>query len=201
MEGVAEMTVLQYFHHLDQSVTLLINSWWCTFSDSMWIYFSNKYVWFPLYALVAICIFWRLGWKKGLAVILSCILTIVCCDQFANFTKEAVERLRPCWDLNMVNGGLRVLEGKGNLYGFYSAHAANSMGFAVCSSMGLRLDKRQAYKGYVIPITIWAILVGMSRVFVGKHFFGDVLVGFFVGILFAWILARLARWAIKKFNL
>ena len=41
----------------------------------------------------------------------------------------------------------------------------------------------------------------MSRVFVGKHFFGDVLVGFAVGLLAGWLLAQLARLIIRRFRL
>lgn len=37
-------------------------------------------------------------------------------------------------------------------------------------------------------VIFWALLVGISRVFVGKHFLGDVMVGFFVGTLFAYII-------------
>ena len=101
----------------------------------------------------------------------------------------------------MVDGGLHILEGKGNLYGFYSAHAANAMGFAACSFWGFRNDKRLRYRGYGWGIFIWALLVGMSRVFVGKHFFGDVMVGFAVGLLAGWLLAQLARLIIGRLRL
>ncbi len=196
------MTILQYLHHLDQSVTLSINGFLCSsFTDAVWQLFSNKYVWFPMYFLVILYVLHRLGWKKGGIVILSCVLTIFCCDQFANFTKETVARLRPCWDLKMLDGGLRVLEWKGNLFGFYSAHAANAMGFAVCSSLGLKFDKRLRYRGYSIPVIIWAVLVGISRVFVGKHFFGDVMVGFIIGAAFALAFNRIAFVAVRTFKL
>ncbi|MCR4824677.1 MAG: phosphatase PAP2 family protein [Bacteroidales bacterium] len=201
MEGAAGLTLLREAHHIDQDVTLAINSLHAPFTDSVWQLFSNKEIWFVLYAAVLVFLYIRLGWKRATIVVLSCILTIVACDQFANFTKDFFERLRPCWDLNMVDGGLHVLEDKGNLYGFYSAHAANAMGFAVCSYLGFRNDRSRRYRGYAWGIFPWALLVGLSRVFVGKHFLGDVLTGFFFGLLSGGILALLARWIIGKTGL
>lgn len=192
------MTILQYLHHVDQNVTLAINALNCPFTDVIWQFFSAKTVWFPMYLAVAVFLFIRLGWKKAIPAVVACILTVAACDQCGNLVKDAVERLRPCWDLNMVERGLHILEDKGNLYGFYSAHAANAMGFAVCSAACFRHDARRRYKWYTLAIVLWAILVGMSRVFVGKHFFGDVCAGFLVGMIFGSVFARLAGLAMAR---
>ena len=110
--------------------------------------------------------------------------------------------MRPCWDLNMVSRGLRVLEAKGGRYGFYSAHAANTAGFAVCSLKLFRtFDPGRRYRGYGWVAFVWSLMVGLSRVFVGKHFLGDVLTGFVVGIIIGYAMAELARFAADRFNL
>ena len=193
MEGAAGLAFLREAHHIDQQVTLAVNSLHCPVTDFIWQLFSNAYIWYALYLVVMLFLFRRLGWKRALVVTLACILTVVLCDQLANFTKAYFERLRPCWDQNMIAGGLHVLEGKGGLYGFYSAHAANAAGFATCSWLGFRQDRGRRCRGYAWFIFIWAFLVGLSRVFVGKHFLGDVLVGFAVGLLAGWLFARLTR--------
>lgn len=195
------MNFFQYLHHMDKDITLAINSLHCGFSDFVWQIFSDKQIWYALYLIVLVMLFVRLGWKKGLAVTISCILCVVACDQFANFTKAHFERLRPCWDGEMLERGLHMLEGKGNLYGFYSAHAANAMGFAICSFMGFRNDQKHNYKAYGWGIFVWALLVGTSRVFVGKHFFGDVMVGFAVGLAFGWAIAAANSLVIRKLRL
>lgn len=205
MAGSSEvMNIFQYLHHVDKDVTLVINSWNFPVTDFMWQIFSDKQIWYVFYIVIAFFIFRNLGWKKGLAVTLSIIMTIVCCDQLANLTKDYFQRLRPCMDGDMVAGGLHILEGYSAkyCYGFYSAHAANSMGFAVCSADGFaKNDSSRNYRIYARIAVIWAILVGMSRVFVGKHFMGDVAVGFIVGTVFAKAWAALARYIIKKLSL
>ena len=64
-----------------------------------------------------------------------------------------------------------------------------SMGFALCSALCIRHIIRRKSRFYTYPIILWALLVGISRIFVGKHFLGDVLVGFFVGALIGSLLA------------
>lgn len=187
-------------HHFDKDITLAINSLHSSVSDFIWIIFSNKYIWILLYLAVLVFLFKNIGWKKALIVTISIVLTITCCDQLSNFTKEFFGRLRPCWDGDMIAGGLHILEGKGNLYGFYSAHAANALGFASCSYFGFKwndLSQRYNYKRYCWLIFIWGTLVGISRIFVGKHFLGDVIVGlavgFIIGLFWAWITNKLCN--------
>ena len=182
-------------HTLDQNLSLWINSIHSPFSDGLWQLFSDKTFWFPMYALVLYFLIRRLGWKKALACTLALVLTIVFCDQSANLLKNAVGRLRPCYSLRMLQGGLHVLEGRGSFFGFYSGHAANAFGFAFCSLQCFRLQKEATpqLRGYGWFIFVWAFLVSASRVFAGKHYLGDVLVGTLVGLLWGWLLGMLVR--------
>ena len=93
----------------------------------------------------------------------------------------------------MLANGLYLPGDAGGLYGFFSGHAANSFGFAA-STLGIfRSDERHSYKAYGWAIMIWAFLVSLSRIFLGRHFFGDILVGAVVGLLLGFLFALLYR--------
>lgn len=185
-------------HRFDQDLTLTVNSWHLPVTDPIWEFFSNIPVWIPMYALIIAFIIWRLGWKKGLIVTAGALLTFGFCDQFSNIIKDAVERLRPLNDEYMLSNGLHVLE-KGGKYGFFSAHSANAFGLATSTLLGLRLDKRLKYRGYAAWMYSWAILVAVSRVFVGKHYLGDIIVGAIVGAAAGFAFASLAGWIIRRY--
>lgn len=185
-------------HLLDQQITLKINSWNSPAGDMIWDFFSKIPVWIPLYALIIAFLIWRLGWKKGLIVVAAALATFGFCDQFSNIIKNIVCRVRPLNDEFMLANGLNVLEHGGG-YSFFSAHAANVFGLATSTFTGLRADKRRKYYDYAAFMYIWAALVSISRVFVGRHYFGDVLAGVAIGILAGLAFGLLARWIIKRY--
>ena len=180
----------QNVHHLDQQLTLAINSWNSAVTDPFWAFMSMKLVWVPLYVAILALIIWKLGWKKGGILVLGTVLTIVFCDQFANLIKFSVARIRPLHDDFMVSNGLNILE-LGGGYSFFSAHAANSFGLAGCTWLGLKNCLKDSpdpvnakiVKWYGWFMFTWASLVAISRIFVGKHYLGDVIVGTIAGLI------------------
>ena len=191
-------SIWQTLEHADKLATLEINSWNSAVTDPIWAFLSDIPVWIPMYVMIVVFIFQRLGWKKGLIVVAAAALTFGFCDQSSNLLKAMTERLRPCNDPFMLNHGLHVLE-SGGVYGFFSAHAANAFGLATSTCIGLRLDKRLRYRGFAAWMYTWATLVAISRVFVGKHFLGDVIVGTLVGLFAGYMFGTLAKIVIKRF--
>lgn len=190
----------QDVHQLDQRLTLEINSWYSDFTDPIWQFFSDKIVWVPMYAAILALLIWKLGWKKGLVVIAAAGLTFAFCDQFSNLIKHAVGRIRPLKDEFMLSQGLHVLE-KGGGYSFFSAHAANAFGLACSTFTGFCtcLKKRPTWlKLYGSWMFFWAFMVSVSRIFVGKHFLGDVVVGIIVGILAGVIFGYLSGFVTRR---
>ena len=197
----------QEIHQIDQLLTLEINSWHSFITDPMWVFFSQKLEWAPMYAGIIALLIWKLGWKRGLIVLAGALLTFAFCDQFSNLIKHAVGRIRPLRDEFMISQGLHVLE-RGGGYSFFSAHAANSFGLAFSTFIGLKRclmgmstqsdcqptpsTMPKWLKAYGYWIYFWAFMVAVSRIFVGKHYLGDVIVGAIVGSLAGYCFARLS---------
>ena len=183
----------QEIHKTDQLLSLKINCWDSSVTDPIWQFFSNIPVWIPMYVLIVGCLIWRLGWKKGLVFVLAATATFGFCDQFSNFIKDLAGRPRPLNDPFMVEHGLNILDGTTKSFSFFSAHAANSFGLATCTYIGFRQDTRLRYRGYAWWIFFWASMVSISRVFVGKHYLGDVIVGIIVGAAAGYLFATIAK--------
>lgn len=199
----------QTIHKYDQLLTLKVNSWNSSITDPIWQFFSNIPVWIPMYVLIVALLIWRLGWKKGIVIVLAATATFGFCDQFSNLIKDLVGRVRPLNDEFMKVNGLHVLEKGTRSFSFFSAHAANAFGLATSTYLGLKLDKKWFPesgksscwgKAYATWIYFWAFMVAISRAFVGKHYLGDIIVGALIGAAAGWIFATTARYIIKKFN-
>lgn len=199
----------QTIHKYDQLLTLKVNSWNSSITDPIWQFFSNIPVWIPMYILIVALIIWRLGWKKGVIIVLAAVATFGFCDQFSNFIKDLVGRVRPLNDEFMKANGLNILEKGTRSFSFFSAHAANAFGLATSTYLGLKLDKKWFPEntkpshwgmGYISWMYFWAFMVAISRAFVGKHYLGDIFMGAIVGTAAGWVFATIARTIIKKCN-
>ena len=188
-------------------ITLAINGMDSSISDPIWQFFSNIPVWAPMYLLIIGCLIWRLGWKKGLIVVLAAAATFGFCDQFSNFIKDLVGRLRPLNDEFMLANGLNILEKPSRSFSFFSAHSANAFGLATSTCIGLRLDKKWFPgtkkkpvwgKAYISWMFFWAAMVAISRAFVGKHYIGDIIAGSIIGALAGYIFIKLAIYIIRR---
>ena len=185
---------------LDRDATLAVNNFSGAFTDAVMPVLSNRVVMIPIYLLLIWLLWRRLGWKKTLFVLIAVALAVGATDQFANLIKNTVQRFRPCWDDYMTDNGLRILERRGGSYGFFSAHAATCSAIATSVLWLLRKwgdgRRERLLSGLLV---FWVAAVSISRIYVGKHFLGDILVGALAGIIIARVISGIVDWAVNKF--
>jgi undecaprenyl-diphosphatase len=122
------------------------------------------------------------GKSKGRAAALLVIPLLAMSDQLSsNLIKNAVDRVRPCGALPDV----RLLAGCGTSFSMPSSHAANTAAAAMHFAL--------FYPRLALPLAVLALGVGYSRVYLGMHYPGDVLVGFLVGAAAALTIQLLYR--------
>lgn len=190
--------ILEHLSAWDQAITLFLNSFHCPGSDALWLVISEKYVWFPAYGVLIGFLIWRLGWKRGLIVVGTILLTILLVDQSSYHIKEAIQRLRPCHCEPMLARGLHCPCSDASLYGFFSGHAANSFALVACTLTALKADTAHRYRAFAWCSYVWAALVALSRVMIGVHYFGDIFVGTLWGLALGFGMGLLARWILAR---
>jgi len=183
---------LEVLKNIDKELLLFINSHHSPLFDQAMVKVSERFFWVPLYLCLIIFIFWKQK-KEGLYTLLFVGLLIVATDQIASsFFKPLVGRLRPCHD-PLLHETIRIVKSCGGQYGFVSSHAANTFGAAIF----LILLFGKKYK-WMYVLLCWAILVSYSRIYLGVHYPGDILGGFLVGTVSAFLFFNLMQKYLKS---
>ncbi len=176
----------------DKQAMIFLNNLGSSTFDPFWILVSEKWFWIPLY-IIFLYFLYKNFYKKSLFYILLFVaLGITASDQITNIFKFGFERLRPCHDPSL-EGLLREVK-CGGKFGFYSAHSSNS--FFVATYLTILLGKKIKQLPYFL--FVWAAIVAYSRVYLGMHFPGDLIVGAIMGILLALFFGTLAKKVIRK---
>lgn len=175
---------------LDRQIFLLINSHYSSFFDFVMYWLSEKLIWAPLYVVLLVMMYFTYR-KAFWYILLLIILLVTLTDQVSVvFFKDVFQRLRPCHEPEL-EGMVRILKDHcGGSYGFISSHACNTFGVAVFAGSILKIK----YKWMLPALLFWAAAISYSRVYLGVHYPGDILVGSIVGVLIGWFIVKLFRW-------
>lgn len=183
------MSLLERLDALDREAFLAINGAHTPWADGLMIAVSEMLVWLPLYVFFLFVLRRRFGWK-GLWWSLPVIALMVWCSDSGSVMlfKNTVQRLRPCHQPELA-GLVHVVDGCGGSFGFVSSHASNH--FAIATFMAGVLAGTPRWAAPML--FVWATLIGYSRIYLGVHYPGDVLVGALYGSIVGAIFAVLHR--------
>lgn len=125
--------MFEWLLNTDRELFITLNNIHTPFFDGVMTFLSAKLVWLPLYLAILFFIFYKREKKSAFIILAAVVITFALTDSVANIIKESVQRLRPCYE-PALDGVVRLLEGKGGLYGYLSNHASNVFGLATITS-------------------------------------------------------------------
>lgn len=178
---------------LDTDALLFINSIRAEWLDGFMYGASGRLVWVPFYVILALLLWRRFGWRRAVLGILMIGVAVLITDQLcASLIRPAIERLRPTNPQNPISSHIHTVFGyRGGAYGFPSCHAANSCVLTVAYSL--------LYRNRVMTIILvaWTLLLCWTRMYLGVHYPGDLIVGLIIGSLVAIACFKLFKLAEK----
>lgn len=175
---------INQLEQIDTQIFLFFNGFHSTFWDYFMLIYSDRFVWIPLYASFLFVMIKNFPIKVVLSTLVVISLLILCCDQTASgLLKPMVGRLRPSNLENPISPMVHIVQGyRGGAHGFPSSHAANSWAMVFFTMYLVRRNRLTLF------LAIWALITCYSRMYLGVHYFGDIIVGALIGFVYATIL-------------
>lgn len=170
---------------MDEALLIWINqSWAHPWNDILFSWLSDRNTFaFPLMAIVLALSVKHYG-RDGVRLWLALLALVIVGDAIGNLVKHLWAQPRPCYVIAEL---LRLPNGRcgPQLNGIPSNHALNF--FAAAMFISLITRSRAA----ILGLFGIAILVAISRVYLGKHYPSQVAIGAVIGTLLAYLAARI----------
>lgn len=169
--------VLSFLESIDKQLLLAFNGSDSLFLDRVVRTLTNASTWIPLYlSLFFIVLKNNVDMRKVLCVLGAaglCVLLAGSVDDL--IVKPLVARWRPTHDPE-IGMMVDIVDGyRGGRYGFFSAHASNTFSIAILFCWIVR---SQALSTALI---LWSLTNCWTRLYLGVHYPGDILVGLIWG--------------------
>lgn len=186
------MTLIDQLEAFDRDITLFFNGSHSLLMDNVIYISTSTWAWVLIGVVMLWVVYKDTGVQNLITVTLFLALCITVSDQFcSSLVKPLIHRLRPANDSLYMYMVDVVNNYRGGRYSFFSAHASNTFTVAVFFA---RLFKYKPLKWLLFS---WALLNCYTRIYLGVHYFGDILVGIGFGLLWG----NLLYWLyLKKFS-
>lgn len=187
--------MIDYLQGVDSQLLLFFNGMHLTFFDRFMMMATGRFIWVPFYLALLAVLMVRLGWKQSLLWLAAIGITITIADQVcATWIRPIAERLRPAHPDNPLAPLVHIVDGyRSGHYGFPSCHAANS--FALTTIFSLVAKRRII----TLTLVVWALLNCYTRIYLGVHYPGDILVGAAIGALAGWMVYSVTGLLLRRF--
>lgn len=173
----------------DKELLRFLNGYHTPWLDPVMLFLTETLAWLPLYVFLLYLVIKEYK-KESWIILLGIALTILLADQItASIMKPYFARLRPSREPTL-EGLIHLVQGyKGGQFGFASSHAANTFGAATFFFLVFGNTKR-----WVIWLFVWAAFMTYTRIYLGVHYPGDVLIGGAIGMICGWIGFKSTQW-------
>lgn len=174
---------------LDKQLLLQLCGSDSLFLDSLITTFTKATTWIPLYLALFYVVLKNSDNVRNVLLILAsaglCVLLAGTVDD--SIVKPLVARWRPGRDPEIGMLVDTVGYYRGGDYGFFSAHASNTFSIAIFFSLLIRS------RGLSLTMVLWSLLNCWTRIYLGVHYPGDILVGLAWGAIVGTVVYLLYR--------
>lgn len=163
---------------MDSTLTSLLNGSHSLYLDGVAWLATQTLTWVPFILSLLYVLFRAHHLKEFTFLLLALALSILICDQTSSaLFKPLIARYRPSQNpytmhlVDIVNGY------RGGTYGFFSSHAANTAAISTFSILLFR------HRWITWSFLTWTLLNCWTRLYLGVHYLGDIVIGLLLGIV------------------
>ncbi len=164
---------------LDRQLLLTLNGSESLYLDTLAHVLTSAVTWVPLYVSLFFLVLKNNETMVKILLIMGCAALCVILAGTVDDTivKPLVARWRPTHD-PQIGAAVDVVNNyRGGKYGFFSAHACNTFSIAVFFAFLVRSRLLTFF------LVFWSLVNCWTRLYLGVHFPGDILVGLFWGAI------------------
>ena len=171
--------MLERLIDFDRWLLLAVNGSDSLYFDGVVRTLTTATTWIPLYVALFYLVMKNNNSVRKIVFIVACagLCYLLAGAVDDGIVKPLVARWRPTHD-PVIGWQVDVVDGyRGGRYGFFSAHASNTFSLAVFFSLLVRSRVMTA------ALVLWSLVNCWTRLYLGVHFPGDILVGVLWGAI------------------
>ena len=164
---------------LDKELLLWFNGSQSLYLDSLVRTLTNGWTWLPLYLSLCFVVIKNNDTAQKILFVIACagLCILIAGTVDDEIVKPTVARWRPTHD-PQIGMLVDIVDGyRGGLYGFFSAHASNTFSLTIFFWWLMRS------RLLTTAMVLWSLTNCWTRLYLGVHYPGDILVGLFWGFI------------------